>query len=213
MAQTHSEVSATTRTGFVPHRLTYEEFLREYDGKYVEFVNSEVIGPMTVGLRHNQLTRWLSSLLQLYVEAKGLGQILGEPFQMKMVFEDGVHGREPDVFFVKQENISRLTDRFYDGGADLAIEVISPDSVVRDTLDKFEEYQKAGVKEYWIIDHKRRTANFYGLDKHGKYELLPITADGKFESRVIDGLWIRTDWFWQEPLPNLFDVVKEWNLA
>ena len=48
-------------------------------------------------------------------------------------------------------------------------------------MDKFEEYEKAGVKEYWIIDPNRRTANFYGFDREGKYKLLHLAEDGKFE--------------------------------
>ncbi len=198
---------------FPNRNLTYEEFLSEYDGRYVEYVGSEVIGPMTVGSRHNQLTGFLRALLQFFVEVKGVGQIYGEPFQMKMVFADGVHGREPDVFFIKNENLTRLTDRFYDGGADLVIEIVSPDSVVRDTHEKFEEYQAAGVSEYWIIDPRRRTATFYGFDDDGKYQLLPLSDGGRFESRVIVGLWIESDWLWDEPLPNLIDVFKEWGLV
>jgi Uma2 family endonuclease len=213
MAQIQSDISSTQTANFIPSKLSYEEFLRQYDGKYVEYVNSEVIGPMTVGFGHDQLTGFLRGLLQVYVEEKGLGRVCGGPFQMKMEFEDGIHGREPDVFFVKHENISRLTDRYYDGGADLAIEVVSPDSVVRDTQDKFEEYQTAGVKEYWIIDPLRKTAKFYGFGRSGKYELLPISSEGRFESQVIEGLWINTDWLWQEPLPNLMQIAKELKLA
>jgi len=41
------------------------------------------------------------------------------------------------------------------------IEIISPESIVRDTEDKFEEYEAAGVKEYRLINPNRRTANFY----------------------------------------------------
>jgi len=213
MAQIQSEIFTTTGPGFIPQKLTYEEFLRKFDGYYVEYVNSEVIGPMTVGSRHNQLTGFLRGLLQLFVEAQDLGEIYGEPFQMKMEFEDGIHGREPDVFFVKKENLHRVGDRFYDGGADLAIEVVSPDSVFRDTVEKFGEYQTAGVSEYWIIDHNRRTANFYGFDGAGKYELLPLSPDSTFSSRVIAGLWIQTDWLWKEPLPRLMDILKEWDIA
>jgi hypothetical protein len=100
-----------------------------------------------------------------------------------------------------------------DGAADLIIEVISPESVIRDTQDKFEEYESAGVKEYWIIDPNRRTANFYGYDENGKYKLLHLSAEGIFKSRVIEGIWIKTDWLWQEELPNLIDILKDWELV
>lgn len=212
MAQEVSEILTRSSPAFVPGKMTYEEFLRNYYGKYVEFVRSEVIGPMTVSLRHDQLTAFLRNLMQLYVESKDLSRVCGEPFQMKMEFEDGIHGREPDIFFVKDENLSRLGDRFYDGGADLVVEIISPDSVIRDTREKFEEYEAAGVTEYWIIDHYRRTANFYGFDTNGKYELLPLSPDGKFSSRVINGLWIKTDWLWEKPLPKIMEIIKVWGL-
>ncbi|MDQ2747314.1 MAG: Uma2 family endonuclease [Acidobacteriota bacterium] len=92
--------------------------------------------------------------------------------------------------FIATENLYRLQKQFVDGTADLIIEIVSSESLARDTQEKFEEYEKAGVKEYWIIDYGRRTANFYNFDQHGKYKLSPSAADGKFESRVIAGLWI-----------------------
>jgi Uma2 family endonuclease len=214
MTQPNQEHLTVNDTPPVHGQFTYEEFLLKFYGRHVEYVNSEVIEPMTIGLAHDQLTGFLRNLLQVYVEEKDLGGVVcGDRFQMKMEFEDGIHGREPDILFIKNENLSRLTDRFYQGGADLAIEVISPDSYFRDTVEKFEEYQKAGVLEYWIIDSARKTANFYGYDDMGKYELLPLSGDGKFFSRVIEGLWIKTDWLWEEPLPRLLNVLKEWNIA
>lgn len=213
MSQINPETSVPTVSPFVPQKLSYEEFLREYDGQYAEYVSSEIITPMSVTQKHDDLTTFLKAILRFFVEDRNLGRIHGEPYQMKMAFEDGVHGREPDIFFVKSENIDRLDEKFLDGAADLVIEVISPESIVRDTVDKFEEYEAAGVREYWIIDYNRRTANFYGYDENNKYKLLIPDADEKFESRVIEGLWIKTDWLWQEPLPGLKDVLKEWGLV
>ncbi len=195
-----------------PRKLTYEEFLREYDGQYAEYVDDEVIRPMSVTQRHNELTHFLSGILQLFAETKKSGRIYSEPYQMKMIIDGKVKGREPDIFFVKTENLNRIGEKFFDGAADLIIEVISPESIIRDTQDKFEEYEAAGVTEYWLIDSNRRTANFYGFDENGKYKMLPISIDGTFESRVIEGLWINTDWLWQEELPNLMEILKQWKL-
>ena len=41
------------------------------------------------------------------------------------------------------------------GAADICIEVISPESVIRDRGEKFEEYERGGVGEYWIFDYLR----------------------------------------------------------
>lgn len=197
---------------FVNQKITYGEFLRQYDGQYAEYVDGEVIKPMSVTQRHDFLTNFLMTALTFYVSTKNLGRVCGEPYQMKLLIDGKIKGREPDIFFVKTENFDRIGEQFFDGAADLVIEVISPESVMRDTQDKFEEYETVGVKEYWIIDPNRRTANFYGFDENGKYQLLPI-EEGRFESRVIEGLWIKTDWLWKDELPNLMDILKDWKLV
>ncbi len=214
MESTIAEISTQAATPIVSSaKMTYEEFLREYDGQYAEYVGGEVIKPMSVTQRHDDLTRFLQALLRFFVEVKKLGRICGEPYQMKMNLEGETKGREPDIFFVATENFDRVKEQYFDGAADLIIEVISPESVIRDTQNKFEEYEAAGVKEYWIIDPNRRTANFYGYDENGKYKLLHLSADGIFESLVIEGLWINTDWLWQKNLPGLMEVLKEWKLV
>lgn len=209
-----SEISNQTNIPIVSSaKMSYEEFLREYAGQYAEYVDGEIISNMSVTQRHDDITRFLQALLMFFVEAKGLGKIHGEPYPMKMELEGKIKGREPDIFFVANENLHCLTEQYFEGAADLVIEIISPESVIRDTQDKFEEYEAAGVKEYWIINPNQRTASFYGYDETGKYKLLYFSAEGIFESRIIEGLWINTDWLWREKLPNLMDVLKEWKLV
>lgn len=213
MENVTAEISTQTIPPVILSKMTYEEFLREYDGQYAEYVEGEIIKPLSVTQRHDFLTNFLITILTFYTSTKHLGRICGEPYQMKMGLGDKIKGREPDIFFVKTENLDRIGEQFFDGAADLVIEVISPESITRDTIDKFEEYEAAGVKEYWIINPNQRTANFYGYDENGKYKLLHLSAEGIFESRVIKGLWIKTDWLWQEDLPNLMDVLKDWKLV
>ena len=213
MENTIAETSTLTPIPVISSaKMTYEEFLREYDGRYAEFVDGEVIKPMSVTQAHDLLMGFLRTLLTFYTATKKLGRICGEPYQMKMVLDGKIKGREPDIFFIKTENLDRVKEQFFDGGADLVVEIVSPESVVRDTQDKFEEYEAACVKEYWIIDYNRRTVNFYGFDASEKYQLLHLSAEGKFESRVIEGLWIKTEWLWREELPNLTEVLKEWEI-
>lgn len=211
MTQSNLERSGSHQPPFVPPKLSYEEFLERYDGRYAEFVDDVAIEPMSVTQRHDDLTGFLLALLRIFVEERQLGKIHGEPYQMKLTIDGKIKGREPDIFFISNENLSRIGEKFFDGPADLVIEVVSPDSIVRDTQEKFDEYESAGVLEYWIIDPHRRTANFYGFDGEGKYRMLPL-SDGRFESRVVDGLWIDTAWFWKDELPNLMAVLRELNL-
>ncbi len=204
--------AAITAPPAVPNdKISYRKFL-EWNGKegWFEWVDGEVIKMSNPSLRHQQLSRFLTSILQTWAETKKVGEVIPAPFQIKFDFRPS--GRQPDIMYVAIENLFRVEKQFVDGTADLIIEIVSPESLARDTQDKFEEYEKAGVKEYWIVDYRRRTANFYTLDEAGKYKLLYLSPEGIIESRVIEGLWINTDWLWQETLPNLMEILREWKL-
>lgn len=196
----------------VPYdKISYERFL-EWNGEegWFEWIDGEVVKMSNPSLRHQRLSRFLTSILQAWAETKKIGEVILSPFQLKMDFRPS--GRQPDIMFISNENLFRLEKQYVDGTADLVVEIVSPESLERDTQDKFNEYERAGVREYWIIDDRTRTANFYNLDENGKYKLLYISPEGVFESRVIEGLWIDTNWFWREDLPNLMDVLKDWKL-
>lgn len=120
-------------------------------------------------------------------------------------------GREPDVLFIANDHLDMLKDTYLAGAADMVVEVISPESLVRDRGAKFYEYEKGGVGEYWLIDPMRQLAEFYRLD-NGVYRLASVSEDGIYRSAALRGLWLRVDWLWQEPLPPLMSILKEWSL-
>lgn len=193
-------------------KISYRKFL-EWNGTegWFEWIDGEVLKMSNPSLKHQDLSDFLTAILRFFIEAKNLDKIISAPFQLKMDFRPS--GRQPDIMFVSNDNLHRLKQQYVDGTTDLIIEIVSPESFVRDNDLKFEEYEKAGVKEYWIIDYRMRTANFYGFDENGKYQMLPIAVDGTFESRMIEGLWIKIEWLWQEELPNLIDILKDWKLV
>jgi Uma2 family endonuclease len=95
----------------------------------------------------------------------------------------------------------------------LVIEIISPESRARDSGDKFYEYEQGGVREYWLIDPIRRQAEFYQLGEDGIYRLASIIdEDGIYHSRALEGLWLRVEWLWLDPMPRLMDVLRQWAL-
>lgn len=56
--------------------------------------------------------------------------------------------REPDIIFVGKERLHLLKETFFDGATDLIVEIISSESYTRDRVEKYSEYEAAGVKEY-----------------------------------------------------------------
>ena len=122
-------------------------------------------------------------------------------------------GREPDILFIAREHLDRMRNSYLDGPADLVVEIISPDSRARDRGEKFYEYEQGGVREYWLLDPLRRQAEFYQRGPDGIFRLVPGGEDGTYRSAVLEGLWLKVEWLWQEPLPPLMSVLREWRLV
>jgi Uma2 family endonuclease len=208
--KTASAAYARTWAGRV---LSYDDFLREApdDGCSREWVDGRVIELSPASDRHQDLQGFLAGLLRLWVEAARCGVVRSGPFQMKTASH--LAGREPDVLFLATENLGRLRKNHLAGPADLAVEIVSPDSRTRDKVEKLREYEEGGVREYWLLDPAARRLELRALGDDGRYGLVPPDADGVFRSRVLPGLWLRESWLWQEPLPPLMSVLKEWRLV
>jgi Uma2 family endonuclease len=179
--------------------MSFEEFLTwEHEGGLAEWVNGEVIDNMGVTLAHQRIVEFFDRLLGWLVESLGLGEVHTAPYVMRAK-PDG-SGREPDVMFIATANLARLENRCLVGPADLIIEVASDESLARDRAEKFYEYQSAGVREYWIIDPRPglQRADFYVLDNRGRFQPVPIGADGIYRSSVLPAIWLNVNWLWAD---------------
>lgn len=189
-------------------KMTYEEFLAWCDEDiWAEWVDGEVEMVSPASERHEDLGDFLTAVLRIFTQARGLGRVISAPFQMKTGLN--LPGREPDVLFIAREHLDRLKETWLDGPADLVIEIVSPQSVLRDRGTKFAEYELGGVHEYWVIDPERRRADFYRLDEQGRYRLIEPDAKGVYRASVVPGFWLRVEWLWQEPLPSPLHTVAE----
>lgn len=196
-----------------PHprrKLSWEEFLDwTNEDANAEWVDGEVVMHSPVHERHDELVSFLHTVFRVLVRRRRLGKVRGPEFLMHI--ESHPSGRAPDLFFVKNEHLGRLGPTFLEGPADLVIEVVSDESLARDRGEKYLEYEEAGVPEYWILDPKRRVPEFYLLGE-GRYQPAPVEPGGLYRSRQIEGLSVRVGWFWQEPLPDEVEVLRELGL-
>lgn len=197
-----------TAHAHVPHKMSYEEFLDWCDeDTLAEWVDGEVIIMSPASYSHQTIEDFLTRILGIYVEQHGLGKIISAPFQMKTGAR--LPGREPDLVFIAEEHRDRIKKTYIDGPADLAVEIVSPDSRQRDRIDKLTEYEQGGVREYWILDPLEQRADFYVLAENGRYEHQQADMNGIYRSTVVSGFWCRVSWLWQEPLPTTLNVLHE----
>lgn len=198
-----------------PQPLSFEEFM-EWGLKveiHAEWVEGYIEVRMGTDYRHQDIILMLSMMFSFWSGKNG-GKALLAPFTMRL--NPGVKikkanrqgsGREPDVLYLAPENMGRLQPTFIDGPADVAVEVISPESQQRDRYVKFSEYEKAGVREYWLIDWEAQEEEFYRRDDAtGRFVRVALTADNIFRSEVMPGLLLDVTVLRQRPLPTA-DVI------
>jgi Uma2 family endonuclease len=187
--------------------ISYSEYLSRSHGEWSEWVEGKVTLMTPVGRQHQRVVSFLVALLRHFVERDQLGEVLMEAFQMKT--GPGLPGRSPDVLVVTRENLSRLRATHLQGPADLVVEVVTPESRTRDREVKVEEYERGGVREYWLVDPRTELAEFFEL-RGGEYQAIPLGDGERFESSVLPGLWLRVSWLWPGQQPPLLEILRRW---
>jgi Uma2 family endonuclease len=100
------------------------------------------------------------------------------------------HVVQPDIIFISQENSNIITENNVDGAPDLIIEILSPGTAYHDLIEKKEIYERFEVKEYWLVDpKKRRVEIFNNVGQQFKLNQR-IELEGIAKSSVIKGFEI-----------------------
>jgi Uma2 family endonuclease len=187
--------------------VSLETYLEYFAADFCEWVEGNVITMSPVYEDHDALSRYLARLLEAFFELKPIGRIRQAPFVMRLA-EYPKRRREPDLQVILNTNPGTLTPTYMDGPADICIEIVSPESVERDHGDKFVEYEKGGVSEYWIIDSIHRDTRFYRLNDDGVYIRQTEDANGNYRTPNLPGLLLHVPTLWHDDLPGPGAVVE-----
>jgi len=178
-------------------KMTARQFLElgeDPAGIRLELVDGEVaLSPSPIP-DHSYIVMKLGAILIRHVEGKKLGRIYSD---VDTVFGE-VDVRRPDLIFFQTSRLHIVGPTAIEGPPDLCVEIISPSSADIDRQDKFNQYQKGGVRHYWIIDPKAKSIEGFKLVR-GKYRVSGQGGDNQtvnlppFEDLDInlDELWPR----------------------
>jgi Uma2 family endonuclease len=176
----------------------FEEYLEKYAGDFYEWVGGVPVKLPIIDARHDALMQYLVTFFAAYFELRPVGVIRIVGFVMKLT----ATAREPDLQIILHSNPGQLTPTYMDGPADIVIEIVSPESVQRDHGEKFAEYEKGKVPEYWIVDSIHQETRFYRLGETGLYAPQTEDAKGHYRTPALPGLILDVSLLWQADLPG-----------
>jgi Uma2 family endonuclease len=184
--------------------ITFEEFLvLSPDGEKADLLDGVIYVASPDNTIAADLNTWLSSLIYTYVDMLDLGRV----YVSRVAYRIGPkRGPEPDIGFVPKELESMRMRGYIDGPPSLAVEIVSPDSVSRDYIQKRAIYEEAGVREYWIIDPDAKRATFLRL-REGHFKTV-TPARHIFHSQVLPGFFVDVRWLWRKRRPRVYDLVR-----
>jgi Uma2 family endonuclease len=117
--------------------------------------------------KHQRVLANLTSLLNAYVNAQGLGIVLAAPMDVLLAPTSVV---QPDLLFISKERLGIIKEANIQGAPDLVVEVLSPSTAAIDRGGKMSLYARYGVLHYWILEARQLSLETYEI-REGEYEL------------------------------------------
>lgn len=154
-------------------KFSYAHYLTWTDDERIELING-VPYDMTPAPspKHQDILLNLGSQFRAYLEGKSCRAFIA-PFDVRLFSEDRsddeIHNViQPDLTVIC--DLSKIDDRGLRGSPDLVIEILSKSTAKKDKTIKKELYEKAKVKEYWIVDPFSEYVEVYILHENNMYD-------------------------------------------
>ena len=160
------------------HKFTYKEYCSWPDDERWELIDGVAYDMCAAPTSNHQ---WISSELARkignYLENKQC-KTFSAPFDVMLPLfpiedENNIDTIvQPDISVIC--DLSKIIEMGCLGAPDLIVEILSPSTSKKDLNEKFQLYEKHGVKEYWIVDPGNKYIRVFHLitegKKSGKYD-------------------------------------------
>lgn len=135
---------------------------------------------------HQTISTELTTVLNFYVKSHKDGcRVFHAPFDVKLSNKP-LTIVQPDLMIVCDRN--KLDGKRCNGAPDFIIEIVSPGNPADDYIRKLYYYKNAGVREYWIVDSRRKmvTVNYF----EGNMLNVQYSFDSTIKVNIYDDLYI-----------------------
>jgi Uma2 family endonuclease len=169
---------------------TEEQYLRLTDqtNRFVEFTDGYVEVLPIPTRKHQAISRFLFLALLAFVQHFG-GTVFYAPLRVRVAPS---RFREPDLVLLLDVNDPRNQNAFW-LGADLVVEIVSPDHAERDTVMKRADYAAAGIPEYWVVNPEEETIMVLQLDGSAYVEHGVFHRGDTASSSLLKGFTVSVD--------------------
>lgn len=162
-------------------RYTYADYYTWWDDVRRELHDGRIVELETPYRKHQQVSVHFVGILGNYNEGKNI-HAFHAPLDVRLPKNDE-QTRDDEIYTVVQPDLmiicdeSKLDERGCVGPPDFVIEIVDKRSGKRDIRDKFEIYQKHGVREYWIVNPNDENVTVFVLDENGKFQFRGMYGD------------------------------------
>jgi len=154
-------------------------WLTDSTNRMIEFTNGRIdVLPMPTE-HHQAISAYLYMALLTFITRIG-GKIFYAPLRVRVKARKF---REPDLLLLLSADDPRRHNRFWEG-ADLVVEIVSPENPDRDLVKKRRDYAQAGIPEYWIVNPQIETITVLRLERT-KYVEHGVFVRGAAASSVL----------------------------
>jgi Uma2 family endonuclease len=156
----------------IDQKYTYKHYLAWPDNERWELIDGVAYNMTPAPLRiHQEILMSLANKFYNYLEDKTC-KVYVAPFDVRLPLgdvkdEDIESVVQPDIVVVC--DLNKLDPKGCRGTPDLIVEILSPHTVQKDMKEKLYLYEKAGVKEYWIVHPIDRIVMVFTLSANGEY--------------------------------------------
>lgn len=169
-----------------PEIITLEQYEALPEDKRVEIFDGVAYDMASPSQIHQAISMQLSTIINNYIlRGKGTCRVFSAPFDVKLS-DNPLIIVQPDIMVVCDKN--KLDEKRCNGAPDFIIEIVSPGNPSDDYIRKLYYYKNAGVREYWIVDPRRKTVtvNFF----EGDILNIQYFFDSTIKVNIFDDLYI-----------------------
>ncbi len=143
-----------------PPKTMWEVWENLPEGTLCQLINDKlVMSPSPIDI-HQAVLNDINIEISIFIKKSDIGKIRIAPYDVHFSKQNIL---QPDIIFIKSENLSRIKENGLFGAPDIVIEILSPSTSHIDWEDKKLIYEKYGVKEYFLVEPNSKSVTSFFL--------------------------------------------------